>query len=146
MGLPVPPPPRLQLLQILYKYPGQEVDMETADCGTPCADLLHLNVQIPPTAPNMQSRWGALLSPDPAGLPNGRRPHDDVYDITLRASGGPVYIASRIGDGVNFLDGAPGAGTDDGPGYGTISGNRLDVTTNGIVGEFPFLPTPHGGR
>lgn len=146
VGLPVPPPPRVDLLQVLYKYPGQSVNPATGDCGAPCADLLHLNVKVPATPPELQSRLGALLSPDPSGLPNGRRPHDDVYDITLRAFGGPFYFAAHIGDGVNYANNTPGAGTADGPGYGSVAGNRLDVTPNGIVKEFPYLATPHAGR
>lgn len=141
IGLPVPPTPRLGILSILYKYPGQPLDGE--NCGDPCADLLHLNIVAPPTAPENQSRLGALLSPDIAGLPNGRRPNDDVYDISIRAFGGPAFIGMRVGDGVNFSNNIPGAGMSDGPGYGSIEGNILDVTENGIVKEFPFLPTAH---
>ncbi len=144
IGLPVPPAPRLGILSILYKYPGQPLEGE--DCSLPCADLLHLNIQVPPTLPEQQSRLGALLSPDMAGLPNGRRPNDDVYDITLRALGGPAFFFTRVGDGVNFSGDVPGAGMSDGPGYGSINGNRLDVTQNGIVGEFPFLPTAHAPK
>ncbi|HET9220597.1 MAG TPA: DUF4331 family protein, partial [Terriglobia bacterium] len=89
---------------------------------------------------------GALLGGDPAGLPNGRRPNDDATDFGLRVVGGPVPRALRLGDGVNFANGMPGAGTADGPGYGYVPGNRLDVTSNGIAVEFPFLPTPHSGH
>lgn len=140
-GLPVPPSPRLDILQILYRYPGQHIDPQSGRCEEPCADLLHLNVAVPPTMPELQSRLGALLSPDPAGLPNGRRPNDDVFDITMRAFGGPLYLAA--GDGINFANNLPGSGTEDGPGYGDYSGNKLDVTTNGVVKEFPYLATPH---
>lgn len=143
-GLPVPPPPRLELLGIIFKYPGQA--LQGTDCGYPCADLLRVNVRVPPTPAESQHRLGALLSPDRAGLPNGCRPNDDVTDISLRAFGGPAYFAAQIGDGVNFLENAVGAGVADGPGYGSIPGNRLDVTVNGIVKEFPFMPTPHDGR
>ncbi len=143
-ALPVPPAPRLDILGILFKYPGQ--NLEGGNCNDPCADLLHLNIAVPPTPAEMQSRLGALLSPDPAGLPNGRRPNDDVYDITLRALGGPAFTFSRAGDGVNFSANIPDAGQNDGIGYGSLSGNRLDVTERGIVGEFPFMPTAHGAR
>jgi len=143
-GLPVPPEPRLGILGILYKYPGQPLD--GTECSDPCADLLHLNTLVPPTPPESQSRLGALLSPDPAGLPNGRRPHDDVYDITLRAFGGPAFFATRVGDGINFPEGIPGSEMeDDGVGYGLIPGNRLDVSPNGIAKEFPYLATPYSG-
>jgi Domain of unknown function (DUF4331) len=143
-GFPVPEPPRTDLMSLLLKYPGQPLD-ET-DCGAPCAELLRLDIGVPPTPPESQNRLGAALSDDPAGWPNGRRPNDDVTDIAIRVVGGQLYIDNRASDGVNFLAGAPGAGMSDGPGYGAVLGNRLDVTANGIVKEFPFLPTPYDGR
>lgn len=143
-GVKTPPTPRTDLMQIFLKYPGQKLDGQ--NCGSPCSDLLRLDLSVPPTAPESQSRLGAALGGDAAGFPNGRRPNDDVTDIAVRVVGGPDYIKVQAGDGVNFLDGAPGAGTSDGPGYGSVTGNRLDVTSNGIAKEFPFLPTPYSGR
>lgn len=143
-GVKTPPAPRTDLLQVFLKYPGQMLD--GVNCGSPCSELLRLDLSVPPTVPENQSRLGAALGGDPAGFPNGRRPNDDVTDIAVRVVGGPDYIKVRAGDGVNFLDGAPGAGTSDGPGYGSVAGNKLDVTTNGIAKEFPFLPTPYSGR
>src|SRR5262249_61671055 len=93
-----------------------------------------------PTPPASQQRLGAALSGDPAGWPNGRRPNDDVTDIAIRVVGGADYVAARVGDGVNFLDQAPGAGLPQG------IGNLLGVTANGITKNFPYLPTPHDGR
>ena len=122
---------RTDLMSLLLKYPGQPLN--GTDCGSPCAELLRLDLRVPPTAPEMQSRLGAALSKDPAGYPNGRRPNDDVTDITVRVVGGKNYIANRIGDGVNFLAGAPG-----------VVG--VDITANGIARNFPFLPTPYDGK
>jgi hypothetical protein len=122
---------RTDLMSILLKYPGQPLD--GTNCGQPCAELLRLDLRVPPTAPESQSRLGAALSADKAGYPNGRRPNDDVTDITLRVVGGKNYIANRIGDGVNFLAGAPG-----------VVG--VDITANGIAKNFPFLPTPYDGK
>jgi hypothetical protein len=130
-GVHVPPTPRTDLLSIFLKYPGQALDGD--NCGSPCSELLRLDLRVEPTLPENQNRLGAALSPDKAGWPNGRRPNDDVTDIALRVVGGADYIAARVGDGVNFLDGAPEAGT-------------ADVTANGIAKKFPFLPTPHDGR
>jgi hypothetical protein len=141
--IPSPPPPRLELVRLFLKYPGQALDHE--QCGQPCAELLRLDLRVPPTVPAKQKRMG-LLGGDPAGLPNGRRPNDDATDFGLRVVGGPMPIELRLSDGVNFMESAPGAGTSDGVGYGVIPGNRLDVTVNGIAKEFPFLPTPHSGR
>jgi hypothetical protein len=122
---------RTDLMSILLKYPGQA--LAGANCGTPCADLLRLDLRTPPTAPEQQNRLGSALSADKAGWPNGRRPNDDVTDIALRVVGGKNYIAAKVGDGVNRLAGAPG-----------VVG--VDITANGIAKNFPFLPTPYDGK
>ena len=128
-GLDVPTTPRTDLMQVFLKYPGQPLD--GLNCGSPCSELLRLDLSIPPTAPEQQKRLGGLATPpDPAGFPNGRRPNDDVTDIATRVVGGQVFIDNRVGDGVNFLEDAPGS----------------NVTANGIATQFPFLPTPHDGR
>ena len=125
------PPNRADLMTILLKYPGQSLD--NGNCGTPCAELLRLDLSVPPTAPASQSRLGAALSSDGAGWPNGRRPNDDVTDIAIRVVGGTNYIDAHAGDGVNFLAGAPG----------TVG---VDITANGIALNFPFLPNPYDGK
>ena len=122
---------RTDLMSILLKYPDQPLN--GAECGNPCAELLRLDLRVPPTAPEQQSRLGAALSADKAGWPNGRRPNDDVTDIAVRVVGGLNYVNARVGDGVNFLAGAPGV-------VGT------DITANGIAKAFPFLPTPYDGK
>src|SRR5262249_43832371 len=78
-GPPVPATPRTDLMQVLLKYPGQALD--GTNCGSPCAELLRLDLAVPPTAAEEQSRLGSVLGSDPAGFPNGRRPNDDVTDI-----------------------------------------------------------------
>jgi hypothetical protein len=137
-GVKAPATPRTDLMQVFLKYPGQAVAGN--DCGSPCSELLRLDLSVPPTLPSGQSRLGAALGGDPAGFPNGRRPNDDVTDIAIRVVGGADYIAIKAGDGVNFLEGAPGAGLPQGP------GNQLGTTATGIASEFPFLPTPYPGR
>jgi hypothetical protein len=137
-GVHVPAMPRSDLLAVFLKYPGQP--LSGGDCGRPCSELLRLDLSVPPTHQEDQNRLGAALGGDPAGFPNGRRPNDDVTDIAIRVVGGADYIAVKAGDGVNFLDGAPGAGRPKGP------GNLLGTNARGIAGEFPFLPTPYGGR
>jgi hypothetical protein len=122
---------RTDLLNLLLKYPGQPLN--GANCGKPCAELLRLDLSVPPTAAEKQSRLGAALGGDPAGFPNGRRPNDDVTDIVVRVAGGTNYIGAHIGDGVNFLAGAPGM-------------VGVDITANGIAKNFPFLPTPYDGK
>lgn len=122
---------RTDLLGILLKYPGQP--LAGTNCGAPCSELLRLDLRVPPTAPEAQNRLGSALSADKAGWPNGRRPNDDVTDIAVRVVGGTNYINAKVGDGVNFLAGAPG-----------VVGQ--DITANGIARNFPFLPTPYDGK
>jgi hypothetical protein len=122
---------RTDLMSLLLKYPGQLLN--GTNCGRPCAELLRLDLRVAPTAPETQSRLGSVLGGDLAGYPNGRRPNDDVTDIVVRVVGGKNYIANHIGDGVNFLAGAPGK-------------VGVDITANGIARNFPFLPTPYDGK
>jgi hypothetical protein len=76
--------------------------------GTTLADLLRLNMAIPPAkAPNVLG----ILGGDLAGFPNGRRVFDDVFTIELRALAGvtiplvdssftPDRSASKVTDGL----------------------------------------------
>jgi hypothetical protein len=126
-NVPVTPTPRTDLMSLLLKYPGQA--LAGNNCGSPCSELLRLNLQVTPAQPENQKRLGGLAG-DAAGFPNGRRPNDDVTDIAIRVVGGENYIAARAGDGVNFLQGAQGS----------------NLTANGIYKVFPYLPTPYDGR
>ena len=60
--------------------------------GPTQADMLRLNVAIPPAAsPNING----ILGGDLAGFPNGRRVFDDVVTIELRAVAGATIPAGR---------------------------------------------------
>jgi hypothetical protein len=71
-------------------------------------EYLRLNVAIPITPIGSINRLG-LLGGDAAGFPNGRRPHDDITDIELRAmAGGTPFTPdtnvspnNALGDGVS---------------------------------------------
>ncbi|MCC6320087.1 MAG: DUF4331 domain-containing protein [Phycisphaerales bacterium] len=75
------------------------------------SEMLRLNTAIAPTPAAMQSRLG-VLGGDLAGFPNGRRPGDDVVDISLRAvMGAVVPNAGQAGScapsgNLAFTDGA----------------------------------------
>lgn len=123
-GVPVPPTPREDIVQLLTKYAGQDPNPNIG----PFSELLRLNMTVPPTPPAQIKRLGPLAhdatgnpTPDGAGFPNGRRPNDDVTDLVVRVAGGANYIANRVGDGVN-------------------------VQEKGITPYFPFLPEPYDGR
>lgn len=131
-NLAIPTTNRTDLVNALLKYPAQA---QTGTCSkaNPCAELLRLNLAVPPTPPAEQRRL-TVLAGDNAGWPNGRRPNDDVTDIALRVVAGKLIGAASgdllLGDGVNFNIGVEGS----------------NVTANGIATAFPFLPTPHDGK
>ena len=72
------------------------------------SEMLRLNTDIPPTAYANQNRLGllgGLLGPAPqdlAGYPNGRRPNDDVVDISLIAVMGGLCVANGDADTYKF--------------------------------------------
>ena len=96
--------------------------------GSTQADMLRLNVAIPPSAaPNPIG----LVAGDAAGFPNGRRLIDDVVAIELRAVAGATI---PLVDPTFTPDGAAGVLTD-----GTTNTNAP------FLSAFPYLGHPAGG-
>ena len=130
---------RNDLANALLRYGDQPIQNICGGTDQRLAELLRVDLNVAPTAPENQKRLGPLAhdaagtsTPDAAGWPNGRRPNDDVTDIALRLVAGALInpATPMLGDGVNFNIGAGGS----------------TITANGISTEFPFLPTPHDGR
>ena len=76
------------------------------------SEEMRLNTSTPVTAYGSQNRLG-VIGGDSAGYPNGRRPGDDVVDITLRVAMGKLYALGLFGGPGNapsgnleFTDGA----------------------------------------
>jgi Domain of unknown function (DUF4331) len=96
--------------------------------GTTQADLLRLNLAIPPaSSPNVLG----VIGGDVAGFPNGRRVADDVVTIELRAIAGatiPLVDPSFTPDKAiaDVSDGVTGAGLK-------------------LLSSFPYLGTPYSG-
>jgi hypothetical protein len=89
--------------------PGNPFGLVTqVGTGRPAkADLLRLNLAVPPTPPAQQDRMGVLAG-QADGFPNGRRLIDDVVDIELQAIAGvlvrPAGQTPALGDGVDDND------------------------------------------
>lgn len=132
-GIAIPPPPRNDLVSIfatgipVNPVTGPNYTTFLSD-GRP-HEYLRLNVAIPITPIANINRLG-LLGGDVAGFPNGRRLHDDVTDIALRAvAGGTPFTPSTniapnntLGDGVSFNPEGP------------------------LLARFPYLLPPNQGN
>ena len=92
--------PRTDLVQVfLTGIPGVNVNGSTAE-------MLRLNLDTPPVPAGQQKNIG-LAAGDGAGYPNGRRPGDDVVDITLRVAMGALLPTAVAPSGqLAFTDGA----------------------------------------
>ena len=123
IGLPVAPAPRIDLLP-LVQYMAPICPACSADDAGPIADLLRLNTGITPTPFRQQRRLG-FLAGDNAGFPNGRRPIDDVVDISARA------VAGILADRTKF---------------GTAIGDGVNVSSAPLPATFPFLAPAYSGR
>jgi len=121
--------PRADLLAILLTgIPAGVVPGFQNFTGTTQADLLRLNVAVPPAGkPNVLG----LVAGDPAGFPNGRRVIDDVTTVELRAIAG---LTIPLVDKSFTPDAAASKVTDD-----TTNTNDPYLT------KFPYLGTPAGG-
>jgi hypothetical protein len=134
------------LIQVLYNVPPPATPRNdlvavfltgVANVNQPAnvvaSEMLRLNTGLPATAAPAQNDLGALqcfvngvltlTNPgcDPAGFPNGRRPIDDVVDITLRAAEGvlnPAGVnhpaaADSVNDGAQLPGVVAGSGASD---------------------------------
>lgn len=112
------------------------------------SEMLRLNTSIVPTPPAKQSDLG-VLGGDLAGFPNGRRPYDDVVDITLRVAEGALCGAigtcgSETKDpngGAPYSDGVRAAGPDQ---LHLHVSNQINPEDT-YLAEFPYLFTPIPG-
>ncbi len=111
-------------------------------------EMLRLNTATAPTPAASQNDLG-VLGGDLAGFPNGRRPYDDVVDITLRVAEGA--LCGTIGNcgtessdpnhGTPYTDGARASGPDSAHVHVSGAINAADT----YLGSFPYLETPIPG-
>ncbi len=102
--------------------------------GSIQADLLRLNVAVPPTAPGKENPIG-LVAGDAAGFPNGRRLIDDATAIELKAvAGATIPLVDK-----NY--------TPDGAAAALNDGTANDNTPYGqpFLTSFPYLSNPNSG-
>lgn len=129
-----------ELLQVLFgvtapnKFPRTDlvaafltgIDKVNQPVGVTASEMLRLDPAIPATAAGSQNDLG-VLGGDNGGFPNGRRPVDDVVDISLRVAMGVLLNSTDAPDGQRaYTDGV-----------------QLDPAT--LRTTFPYLNTPLAG-
>jgi hypothetical protein len=121
-GVTPPTTPRNDLVQVfLTGVPGLNQPKNVKP-----AEMLRLNTSIPAVDAAAQDHYG-VLGGDVAGFPNGRRPGDDVVDISLRAAMGVLLpLADAPSGQLAYTDGA-----------------HVDATM--FDNSFPYLTTPLPG-
>lgn len=93
---------------------------------TATAEMMRLNTSIPAIPAAQQNNLGVIAG-DTAGYPNGRRPGDDVVDISLRVAMGALLPLDQAPSGqLPYTDGA------------FVNASFFDQT-------FPYLKTPIPG-
>ena len=106
----------------------------SAGLGSAPAEYIRLNTAIPATAPGSVNRLG-FIAGDNAGYPNGRRPGDDVVDITLRVAAGVLLLGNSCAGGTANCNQAPNNQLGDG-----VNQNDKAYRTT-----FPYLASPYDG-
>jgi hypothetical protein len=122
--------PRADLVAILLTgIPAGIVPNFQNFTTTRVADMLRLNVAIPPTTSNPNA--AGVVGGDLAGYPNGRRVFDDVFTIELRALAG---LTIPLVDSSFTPDGAASAVSD-----------NLTPASDRFIPNFPYLGLPLDG-
>ena len=104
------------------------------------SEMLRLNTSIAVTAAGSQNALG-VAGGDNAGFPNGRRPADDVVDVSLRVAMGALCVLTGPADTLQV-----GCKPGDAPagGLALTDGVRKTGASYGVT--FPYLTTPLPGN
>ncbi len=149
-GVDVPATPRNDLVATFVTgIPGLN---QSANLTVP-GEMLRLNTSIAVTPPASQNDLGAAAG-DNAGFPNGRRPYDDVVDVSLAAVVGFLCGFDAAGStmdcgnqdsqqngGLVPTDGASSPGPT--AATSTVTGQQFANDT--YLDVFPYLNNPIGG-
>lgn len=103
------------------------------------SEMLRLNTSIPPVAQASQNPLG-VAGGDNAGFPNGRRPADDVVDLSLRVAMGALCVLTGPNDTLQV-----GCKPSDAPAGGLALTDGVRKTAMDFKGTFPYFNTPLSG-
>ncbi len=108
--------------------------------GVVASEMLRLNTGIAVTAFGAQNAMG-VAGGDNAGYPNGRRPGDDVVDISLRVVMGALCVLSGPTDALQV-----GCTPTAAPAGGLAFTDGVRKTSANFGATFPYLTTPLPGN
>ena len=128
--------PRTDLVTVFLKG----IDGVNQPKNVVASEMLRLNTSTAVTAPAAQNQLG-VAGADLAGFPNGRRPADDVVDLSLRVAMGALCVITGATDtlkvGCKPADALAGA-------LALTDGVRKTAANYGVT--FPYLTTPLPGN
>ena len=104
------------------------------------SEMLRLNTAIAPTALAAQNPLGVAAG-DNAGFPNGRRPGDDVVDLSLRVSMGALCVLTGAADSLKV-----GCKPGDAPAGALALTDGVRKDASAFKPAFPYLNTPLPGN
>lgn len=104
------------------------------------SEMLRLNTAIAPTARDAQNPLGVAAG-DNAGFPNGRRPADDVVDLSLRVAMGALCVLTGANDALKV-----GCKPSDAPAGAAPLTDGVRKTAADFKPAFPYLNTPIPGN
>ncbi|MEO6270399.1 MAG: DUF4331 domain-containing protein [Lautropia sp.] len=103
------------------------------------SEMMRLNTAIAPTVAASQNPLG-VAGGDLAGFPNGRRPADDVVDVSLRVAMGALCVLTGDADALKV-----GCKPSDAPAGGLALTDGVRKTAGSFDTVFPYLTTPLPG-
>ena len=104
------------------------------------SEMLRLNTSTPAVAAAAQNPLG-VAGGDLAGFPNGRRPADDVVDVSLRVAMGALCVLTGTTDTLKV-----GCKPSDAPAGGLALTDGVRKTAANFGATFPYLTTPLPGN
>jgi hypothetical protein len=128
--------PRTDLLTVFLKGIEGVNQPKNAVAG----EMMRLNTAIPVTAAAAQNPLG-VAGGDNAGYPNGRRPADDVVDLSLRVAMGALCTLTGATDTLKV-----GCKPADAPAGGLAFTDGVRKTAANFGATFPYLTTPISGN
>ena len=104
------------------------------------SEMLRLNTSTAPAAVGAQNPLGVAAG-DNAGFPNGRRPGDDVVDLSLRVAMGALCVLTGATDTLKV-----GCKPADAPAGALALTDGVRKTAANYGSTFPYLTTPISGN